>query len=390
MTIPAAWQTSLQDSLSARRLQGLWRVPRTLSSAQGARVQVAGRWFRNFCSNDYLGLAQEPLVRAAFTDAVARYGVGAGAAALVCGHHVEHEALMAELADWLAVPAVLLMGSGYQANLAVLSALTGPADDLFQDRLNHASLLQGGQLSGARQRRYRHNDLSDLTRLITASARSAGRAMVVSDSVFSMDGDQADVPGLQAVCAAHDALLFVDEAHALGVLGPGGRGLCAGTDLLRMGTLGKAFGVSGAFVAGPTLLVDAVQQLGRPAIYTTASPPALAAATRAALRCVQRDDWRRERLQAHQARVRTALSQQGWQLLPSETPIQPVVLGSVETTQAFAQALWDQGIWIAAIRPPTVPDGTARLRVTVTAAHDEADVDALIAAFATLTPPPCP
>lgn len=388
--LPDDWQTWLSGVLAEREQAHLLRRCRVTDSAQGPRVLVGGRWLHNFCSNDYLGLAAEPAVREALIAAVRTAGVGAGAAGLVCGHHREHEALARELADWLGVESVLLFGNGYLANVGILQGLAGAGDAVFQDRLNHASLLDGGLASGARHQRYAHVDAGDLARRLGSC--EARRRLVVSDGVFSMDGDIAPLPDLLAVTRPQQALLMLDEAHALGVLGAEGRGTVSHFGLapdvvpLRMGTLGKAFGVYGAFAAGPQVLIDALQQLARPAIYTTALPPALAAATRAALLLVRADGWRRERLRQHVARLRAGLLAQGWDLMASVTPIQPVIIGSAERALALSQALAARGFWVGAIRPPTVPAGTARLRLTLTAAHDEAAIDELLAVLADLAP----
>lgn len=388
--LPDDWQTWLSGVLAEREQAHLLRRCRVTDSAQGPRVLVGGRWLHNFCSNDYLGLAAEPAVREALIAAVRTAGVGAGAAGLVCGHHREHEALARELADWLGVESVLLFGNGYLANVGILQGLAAAGDAVFQDRLNHASLLDGGLASGARHQRYAHVDAGDLARRLGSC--EARRRLVVSDGVFSMDGDIAPLPDLLAVTRPQQALLMLDEAHALGVLGAEGRGTVSHFGLapdvvpLRMGTLGKAFGVYGAFAAGPQVLIDALQQLARPAIYTTALPPALAAATRAALLLVRADGWRRERLRQHVARLRAGLLAQGWDLMASVTPIQPVIIGSAERALALSQALAARGFWVGAIRPPTVPAGTARLRLTLTAAHDEAAIDELLAVLADLAP----
>lgn len=388
--LPDDWQTWLSGVLAEREQAHLLRRCRVTDSAQGPRVLVGGRWLHNFCSNDYLGLAAEPAVREALIAAVRTAGVGAGAAGLVCGHHREHEALARELADWLGVESVLLFGNGYLANVGILQGLAAAGDAVFQDRLNHASLLDGGLASGARHQRYAHADAGDLARRLGSC--EARRRLVVSDGVFSMDGDIAPLPDLLAVTRPQQALLMLDEAHALGVLGAEGRGTVSHFGLapdvvpLRMGTLGKAFGVYGAFAAGPQVLIDALQQLARPAIYTTALPPALAAATRAALLLVRADGWRRERLRQHVARLRAGLLAQGWDLMASVTPIQPVIIGSAERALALSQALAARGFWVGAIRPPTVPAGTARLRLTLTAAHDEAAIDELLAVLADLAP----
>jgi len=384
------WQGWLQDTLTARREQHLLRVKRPLQSPQGPQVRVDGRWLHNFCSNDYLGLANEPALAETLAGAARSMGVGAGAAGLVCGHHQAHEALAEELADWLGVESVLLFGNGYLANVGVLQALAGKGDAMFQDRLNHASLLDGGLASGARHQRYGHGDVADLARRLGAD--DSRRRLIVSDGVFSMDGDLAPLPELVHCARQHDALLVLDEAHAFGVIGAQGRGsvahfgLAADAVPLRIGTLGKAFGVYGAFASGPKLLMDVLQQTARTAIYTTALPAALAETTRHALRLVRADDWRRERLQTLTARLREGLLAQGWQLMASSTPIQPVHIGSSERALALSAALAMRGVWVGAIRPPTVPAGTARLRLTVSASHDDAALDALLSAMAELAP----
>lgn len=382
--LPARWQTWLATETHARQASRLWRQTVCLDSAQGAEVLRDGRRVHNFCSNDYLGLASDPRLIEHARQALLQTGLGAGAAALVCGHHRAHEALAEALADWLGVEQVLLFGSGYQANLAVMTALLGRGDRVLQDRLNHASLLEGGLASGARLQRYRHADLADLARRLASAGE--GRCLVASDSVFSMDGDCAPVTGLAAHCRQHEALLYLDEAHALGVLGEQGRGLATADVPLRMGTLGKAFGVAGAFVAGPRGLVDMIQQRAGTAIYTTAPPPALAAAAHFALALVRAEDWRRQRLQALTARLRQGLQAQGWTLLASSTPIQPVVVGEAAAALALSSALLAQGYWVGAIRPPTVPAGTARLRITLSANHSETAVDGLVEAMASLAP----
>lgn len=388
--LPGDWQTWLSGVLAEREQAHLLRRCRTIDSAQGPRVLVEGRWLHNFCSNDYLGLAADPVLREALIASVREAGVGAGAAGLVCGHHREHEALAEALADWLGVEAVLLFGNGYLANVGILQGLAGAGDAIFQDRLNHASLLDGGLASGARHQRYAHAGAADLARRLEGC--EARRRLVISDGVFSMDGDIAPLPELLAVTQPQQALLMLDEAHAFGVIGEQGRGTVSHFGLagdavpLRMGTLGKAFGVYGAFAAGPHVLMDALQQLARTAIYTTALPPALAAATRAALTLIRQDDWRRDRLQAHVTRLRAGLLAQGWDLMASATPIQPIVIGSAVRALALSQALAARGFWVGAIRPPTVPAGTARLRLTLTAAHDESAIDELLAVMADLAP----
>ncbi|MDP1540797.1 MAG: 8-amino-7-oxononanoate synthase [Moraxellaceae bacterium] len=384
--VPLSWASWLADEKAQRVTQSLWREKQPLDSAQSTRVLLQDQWLHNFCSNDYLGLANDDELKTYAQQALAQHGVGAGSATLVCGHHREHQALQEELADWLGVESVLLFGSGYMANMGVLTALLGKGDAVFQDRLNHASLLDGGLASGARQQRYIHNDCADLARRLVAN--TARRTLIASDGVFSMDGDIAPVAQLQRLAAQHDALLLLDEAHAFGVIGDAGRGSVsvAGLDsdavALRIGTLGKAFGGYGAFVAGPKDLIDMIQQLARPAIYTTALPPAWAATMRKSLQLVQGDDWRRQRLTELIKMLRQGLQQQGWSLLPSSTPIQPVLVGSAQRALDLAHALRQRGFLVSAIRPPTVPLGTARLRITLSAGHDPQAVSELLAAMA--------
>jgi 8-amino-7-oxononanoate synthase len=387
-SVPLSWSAWLAEEKAQRLAQSLWRQKQPLDSAQSTRVLLQGQWLHNFCSNDYLGLANDDELKHCAQQAITRDGVGAGSAALVCGHHREHQALQEELASWLGVEAVMLFGSGYMANMGVLTALLGKGDAVFQDRLNHASLLDGGLASGAKQQRYAHNDGADLQRRLATS--KARRSLVASDGVFSMDGDVASVPQLVEVCAQHSALLLLDEAHALGVIGVGGRGTVSAAGLgpdavaLRIGTLGKAFGGYGAFVAGPKSLVEMIQQLARPAIYTTALPPAWAATMRKSLQLVESQDWRRQHLNQLINRLRSGLLQQGWALLPSSTPIQPVLVGSAQRALALAQALRQRGFLVSAIRPPTVPVGTARLRITLSAGHDQQSVDELLEVMADL------
>ncbi len=387
-SVPLSWAAWLAEEKAQRLAQSLWRQKQPLDSAQSTRVLLQGQWLHNFCSNDYLGLANDDELKHYAQQAITRDGVGAGSAALVCGHHREHQALQEELASWLGVEAALLFGSGYMANMGVLTALLGKGDAVFQDRLNHASLLDGGLASGARQQRYTHNDCIDLERRLAVS--NARRSLVASDGVFSMDGDVASVTELVDVCAQHNALLLLDEAHALGVIGVGGRGTVSAAGLspdavaLRVGTLGKAFGGYGAFVAGPKDLVEMIQQLARPAIYTTALPPAWAATMRKSLQLVESQDWRRQQLNQLINWLRAGLLQQGWDLLPSFTPIQPVLVGSAQRALALAQALRQRGFLVSAIRPPTVPVGTARLRITLSTGHDQQSVDELLEVMADL------
>lgn len=367
--------------LSERRDQSLYRERRRLDSAQQVRAVIDGRPMLSFCSNDYLGLANHPAVAERFKQGVDAYGTGAGASHLVNGHHAEHEALERELAEFTGREAALLFGTGYMANLGVISALMGRGDTIVQDKLNHASLLDGAQLSQARMLRYHHGDMDHLRQRLT---QRQGKTLVVTDGVFSMDGDCAPLVEMADTCRGDDTWLMVDDAHGLGVLGEGGRGLVsqAGLDReqvpLLVGTLGKAFGTAGAFVAGSRSTIDYLLQFARPYIYTTATPPALAAATREALDLVRRGDERRAALNSRIEQLRAGIQALPFQLMPSHTPIQPILVGSNDTALRLSQRLSERGLLVTAIRPPTVPAGEARLRITLSAAHDRDDVDLLL------------
>ena len=368
--------------LEQRRRAYLYRQRYVVEGRSGAVVQIDGRKLINFCSNDYLGLASHPAVIAAFRQGAARYGVGSGAAHLITGHAQVHHALEEELAAFVGRPRALLFSTGYMANLGVISALVGMGDALFEDRFNHASLVDGGLLSRARFARYAHAD-ADALRNKLATSRSTNR-LVVTDGLFSMDGDIAPLAELAAVCHAHNAWLMVDDAHGLGVLGHGGRGSVAhyglgGDDVpVLMGTLGKAFGVFGAFVAGSEALIETLIQQARSYIYTTALPPAIAAATRASLVQVCEEEWRRARLHQLIARFRSGAATLGLPLMDSATPIQPLLLGSARAAVIASEKLLQQGLLISAIRPPTVPEGSARLRITLTADHSDEQIDHLL------------
>jgi len=368
-----------------REAQGRVRVRRTVTRRDGVRVEVDGRWLVNFCSNDYLGLAQQFAVAGALQDAAAQHGVGSTASHLVCGHHALHEALEQELAAWLGAPRALLFGSGFLANLAVVQGLLGDDDLCVQDRLNHASLIDAARLAGCRLRRYPHGDAEGALRQLRATPDAA--ALVVTDGVFSMDGDIAPLRELALAARVQDAVLYVDDAHGVGVVGPEGRGSVAAAGLdaqavpLQLATLGKALGGYGAVVFGDAALVEHLAETARPYVYTTALPPALAAASLAAVKLARREHWRREKLEALVARFRDGAMRAGFELLPSNTPIQPLVVGDDRAALALAAALEARGYWIAAIRPPTVPEGSARLRITLSAAHTEADVDGLLGAL---------
>jgi len=351
---------------------------------------VAGHRYVNFCSNDYLGLAADARVAAAMQAAIGRFGSGAGAAHLVTGHSAEHHALEEELAQFTGREAALLFSTGYMANVGVITALAGRGEVVLQDRLNHASLVDGARQSGARLLRYAHNDADAAARL--AAQHGETLALIATDGVFSMDGDTAPLPALAATARAAGAWLLVDDAHGLGVLGARGGGAleAAGLDAdsvpLLVGTLGKAFGSFGAFVAGDRDLIELVMQRARSYVFTTALPPAVAAATRAAVAIARTEGWRRDRLTALIARFRAGAAARALPLAPSMTPIQPVRVPGAAACVAASQALRGRGFWVSAIRHPTVPAGAERLRVTLSAGHSEEQVDALLDALADSVP----
>lgn len=373
--------SDIPRALEERRAQSLYRERVRLDGAQQVHTLIDGRPMLSFCSNDYLGLANHPAIARRFTDAVEVHGTGAGASHLVSGHHAEHEALEAELAAFTGREAALVFSTGYMANLGVISALMGRGDTVVQDKLNHASLIDGAQLSQARLLRYHHNDLDHLEERLK---QAQGKCLVVTDGVFSMDGDCAHLRAMSELCRVHGAWLMVDDAHGLGVLGEQGRGLVAECGLdetdvpLLVGTLGKAFGTSGAFVAGQRSTIDYLLQHARSYIYTTAAPPAVAAATREALVLVRQAEEARVRLDALIERFRQGVSRLPFELMPSRTPIQPLLVGANDAALRLSQGLRERGILVTAIRPPTVPAGEARLRVTLSAGHTEADVDRLL------------
>ena len=367
-----------------RTLQGRERQRRTVTRRDGVRYEVDGRWLTNFSGNDYLGLAQHFAVVDALQSAAGRDGAGSGASHLVCGHHAAHEALEKEIADWLGAPRALLFGSGYLANLAVLQGLLGEEDVCVQDRLNHASLIDAARLSGCKLRRYPHNDAEGALRQLRTVPE--GAAIVATDGVFSMDGDVAPLRELSLVAKVQHALLYVDDAHGIGVVGAEGRGCAVDAglvpgDILQLATLGKALGGYGACVVGSEDIIGHLAETARPYIYTTALPPAQAAATLAAVKLARRDHWRREKLQNLIGHFRQNAQFRGLQLLPSTTPIQPLMCGEEKRALALTTALEAQGFWVPAIRPPTVPDGKARLRITLSSLHTQAEVDALVDAL---------
>lgn len=380
---------NLAKRLAQQQAAQLYRRPVCLESPQGAQIRIQGREYLSFASNDYLGLANHPDVVAALQQGAATWGVGGGAAHLVTGHLLPHQQLEEALAHWTGRERALLFSSGYQANLAVISALLGSGDTLLHDRLNHASLLDAGRLSGARFSRYLHNDMDSLS---TRLSRARGNTLIATDGVFSMDGDLAPLPDICRLAQQQDAWVMVDDAHGLGVLGKTGAGSLELFNLssqevpVLMGTLGKALGTSGAFIAGSHELIEALIQFARPYIYSTSSSPALACATLESLRIVQKEHWRRQHLQQLIALFRQGAQTLGLQLMPSTTAIQPILIGDSAQAMRLAQQLQEHGLWITAIRPPTVPKGSARLRITLSAAHSTAHIERLLETLANILP----
>ncbi|MCV9919694.1 MULTISPECIES: 8-amino-7-oxononanoate synthase [Pseudomonas] len=379
----------LTARLAERRAADLYRQRPLLQSPQGPEVVVDGQPLLAFCNNDYLGLANHPEVIAAWRAGAERWGVGGGASHLVIGHSTPHHQLEEALAELTGRPRALLFSTGYMANLGAITALVGQGDTILQDRLNHASLLDGGLLSGARFNRYLHNDADSLAKRLD---KATGNTLVVTDGVFSMDGDLADLPALAETARARGAWLMVDDAHGLGTLGATGGGIVEHFGLglddvpVLIGTLGKACGTAGAFVAGSEELIEALVQFARPYIYTTSQPPALACATLKSLELLRRESWRREHLAALVRQFRQGAEQIGLQLMDSPTPIQPILIGDSARALRLSRMLRERGLLVTAIRPPTVPAGSARLRVTLSAAHSEAQVQLLLNALAECYP----
>jgi len=413
----------LEHDLDERAARGLLRQRRTLESPQSPHIVVDGKPYLAFCSNDYLGLANHPQLIAALQQGARDWGAGAGAAHLVSGHFAPHQQLEDRLAAFVGKPAALLFSTGYMANLGVVQALAGKGDTVFADKLNHASLNDAMLLSRATVKRYRHGDVAQLAQWLAQT--KSGRKLVITDAVFSMDGDLAPLRELLALCEQHDAWLYVDDAHGFGVLGEQGRGSLAhfaiassghgqeavsdesgharspllnplpqageeANESLRdfpvnriiyMATLGKAAGVSGAFVAAEQAVIDTLVNHANSYVYTTAPPPALSVALLQSLQLIEQGDALRANLHDLIAQLRNGLSDLPWPLMPSETAIQPLLIGDNRQALALSEALRARGIWVAAIRPPTVPQGTARLRITLSAAHSAADVERLIGAL---------
>ncbi|MEE5064562.1 8-amino-7-oxononanoate synthase [Pseudomonas alliivorans] len=374
----------LRTRLEARRHEHLYRQRPLLQTPQGPLVVVDGKPLLAFCNNDYMGLANHPEVIAAWQAGAERWGVGGGASHLVIGHSTPHHELEEALAELTGRPRALLFSNGYMANLGTVTALVGQGDTVLEDRLNHASLLDAGLLSGARFSRYLHNDVTSLESRLE---KAVGDTLVVTDGVFSMDGDVADLPALSRAAKAKGAWLMVDDAHGFGPLGANGAGLVEHFGLsmedvpVLIGTLGKSFGTSGAFVAGSEELIETLIQFARPYIYTTSQPPALACATLKSLELLRTEQWRREHLSQLIRQFRQGTEQLGLQLMDSFTPIQPILIGDAGRALRLSQLLRERGVMVTAIRPPTVPVGSARLRVTLSAAHTEAQVQLLLNAL---------
>jgi len=379
---------NLQQELQSRQQQGLYRRRRTLQSPQGRRIVLDGQSLLNFSSNDYLGRCNHPEVKQACIEATQRYGVGSGAAHLVNGHTEEHHLLEQELAEFTGYPRALLFSTGYMANLAVAQSLCGRGDFIVEDKLNHASLLDAAQLSGGKLLRYHHNDYAHLEQRLKRCG--TGETLLSSDAIFSMDGDAADIRSLVTLSQQYQAWLMLDDAHGFGVLGEQGRGSLSQQTIppadvpVYMATLGKALGTAGAFIAGSDDLIEFLIQNARSYIYTTAMPAPIAAATRTSLRLLQTDTQPQQLLHHNIQFFRQQAAQQQIQLMPSGTAIQPVLIGDSQRAVEISQQLFSQGFHLAAIRPPTVPANSARLRITLRADHTESDIQQLTHALAQL------
>ena len=375
----------LEHDLAGLERDGLKRRRRTLEAPCGPLARVEGRDLISFCSNDYLGLANDPALIDAACAGARKWGVGSGASHLVSGHLSPHETLEEALAAFTGFPRALLFSTGYMANLGIVGALVGRGDAVFADRLNHASLIDAAQLSRAEHARYPHGDVEALGRLLAAS--TAKRKLILTDAVFSMDGDLAPLPRLLQLAERHDAWLVVDDAHGFGVLGEQGRGslshfgIPAHPRVIYMGTLGKAAGAAGALVAGSETVVEWLLQCARTYIFTTGASPVIACALLAGLELIRQGDARRRNLRQLTEILRDGLAGTRWRLMPSPTAIQPVIVGDNHAALDIARALFERGLWVPAIRPPTVPKGTARLRVSLTAAHTNEQVEQLVLAL---------
>lgn len=373
--------TQLQNELNERASQGLLRQRSMVAGPQSPHLEVDGRQYLSFSSNDYLGLANHPQLIRVLQEGALQHGLGAGAAHLVSGHSVAHHRLESRIAEFVGKPAALLFSTGYMANLGTVQALVGRGDTVFADKLNHASLNDAMLLCRAQVKRYRHGDIAQLESLLQQA--QGGRKLVVTDAVFSMDGDLAPLPELLALCERYDAWLYVDDAHGFGMLGEQGRGTLshfglASPRIVYMATLGKAAGVFGAVVAAEQAVIDTLINHANSYVYTTATPPALSVALLESVGLIERGDALRARLRERIVQLRAGLADLPWQLMASDTAIQPLLVGDNQRALALSAGLRERGIWVAAIRPPTVPAGTARLRITLSAAHGADDVARLI------------
>ena len=379
--------SDIEQRLQERERQNRYRRRRVVESPQGRMLQIDGRQVLNFCSNDYLGLASDARVRAAFKQGIDDWGAGSGAAHLVCGHSKPHHELEEAMAEFTRRPRCLLFSSGYAANLGVVDGLLSVGDHVFEDRLNHASLLDGGWISRAEFQWFEHGDVDSLSMRLESCANMEGRKLIVSDGTFSMDGDLCPLEEIVRLGRQHGAWVMIDDAHGFGVHGLDGRGIVEperyGIDDVQIliGTLGKAFGTHGAFVAGSEELIETLIQKARTYIFSTALPPSIAVATLTSLEILRGEEWRRERLRNHVQRFRHGAAQIGLTVAPSDSPIQPVLVGAEQAALSISAELEELGILVTPIRPPTVPDGTSRLRITLTAAHTEQDVDHLLSAL---------
>ncbi|PPD47996.1 MAG: 8-amino-7-oxononanoate synthase [Methylotenera sp.] len=375
---------SLQRELDQRKTDGLLRQRRLLDSPQAEHIVANEQPYLSFCSNDYLGLANRPELIAAMQRAAGESGVGSGASNLITGHHRYHDALEKQLAAFVELPAALLFSTGYMANIGVLGALTGRGDAIFADKLNHACLNDGAYFSHAEFQRYPHNDVAALEKLLQAS--TANHKLIAADAVFSMDGDIAPIPEYLALCEKYDAYLYLDDAHGFGVLGEHGKGSLnhfkvKSPRIIMMATLGKAAGVAGAFVAGEQVVIDYLIQKAKSYVYSTPAPPALSATLSASVKLIEQGDDLRANLNRSIAYLKNNLKLNQWQLMDSDTPIQPLVVGGNKEALALSEYLQTCGILVPAIRPPTVPVGTARLRISLSAAHTLDDMKKLVEAI---------
>ena len=380
---------SLQLALDKRKTDGLLRQRRLLDSPQAEHIVANNQNYLSFCSNDYLGLANHPKLIATMQQAAGDSGVGSGASNLITGHHRYHDELEKQLAKFVELPAALLFSTGYMANIGVLGALMGRHDAIFADKLNHACLNDGAYFSHAEFHRYPHNDVAALEKLLKAS--TAKNKLIAADAVFSMDGDIAPIPEYLALCEKYDAYLYVDDAHGFGVIGEHGKGSLShfqvtknmpkSPRIIMMATLGKAAGVAGAFVAGEKVVIEYLIQAAKSYVYSTPAPPALSATLAASVSLIEQGDDLRAHLQHLITTLKASLQLKNWVLMPSDTAVQPLVIGNNHAAVSLSEHLQKLGVLVPAIRPPTVPKNTARLRISLSAAHSEQDVIKLASAL---------